>query len=56
MKAYGKNLRISQKKLRVVAEVVRGNDAEEALKFLKFAPKNEQIYYIKFYLLQLLTL
>jgi large subunit ribosomal protein L22 len=25
--------------LRVVAEVVRGNDAEEALKFLKFAPK-----------------
>ena len=39
MKAYGKNLRISPKKLRVVAEVVRGNDAEEALKFLKFAPK-----------------
>lgn len=39
MKAYGKNLRISPKKLRVVAEVVRNNDAEEALKFLKFAPK-----------------
>lgn len=39
MKAYGKNLRISPKKLRVVAEIVRGNDAEEALKFLKFAPK-----------------
>ena len=39
MKAYGKNLRIPPKKLRVVAEVVRGNDAEEALKFLKFAPK-----------------
>lgn len=39
MKAYGKNLRISPKKLRVVAEVVRGNDVEEALKFLKFAPK-----------------
>ncbi|MDD3145270.1 MAG: 50S ribosomal protein L22 [Candidatus Gracilibacteria bacterium] len=39
MKAYGKNIRISPKKLRVVAEIVRGNDAEEALKFLKFAPK-----------------
>lgn len=40
MKAYGKNIRISPKKLRVVAEVVRGKKAEEALKFLKFAPKN----------------
>jgi large subunit ribosomal protein L22 len=39
MKAYWKNLRISPKKLRVVAEVVRGMEAEEALKFLKFAPK-----------------
>ena len=39
MKAYGKNIRISPKKLRVIAEVVRGQDAEEALKFLKFAPK-----------------
>jgi large subunit ribosomal protein L22 len=39
MKAYGKNLRISPKKLRVVAEVVRGMDATEALNFLKFAPK-----------------
>ena len=39
MKAYGKNIRISPKKLRVVAEVIRGQNAEEALKFLKFAPK-----------------
>lgn len=39
MKAYWKNIRISPKKLRVVAEVVRGMDAAEALKFLKFAPK-----------------
>lgn len=39
MKAYGKNIRISPKKLRVVAEVVRGMDAKEALGFLKFAPK-----------------
>ncbi len=39
MKAYGKNIRISPKKLRVIAEVVRNMDADEALKFLKFAPK-----------------
>ena len=39
MKAYGKNLRISPKKLRVIAEVVKWNDASEALNFLKFAPK-----------------
>lgn len=39
MKAYGKNIRISPKKLRVVAEVIRGKNAEEALSFLKFAPK-----------------
>ncbi len=39
MKAYGKNIRISPKKLRVVAEVIRGQNALEALSFLKFAPK-----------------
>lgn len=39
MKANGKNIRISPKKLRVIAEVVRGMNAEEALQFLKFAPK-----------------
>ena len=39
MKAYGKNIRISPKKLRVVAEVVRGMEAQEALDFLKFAPR-----------------
>lgn len=39
MKAYAKNIRISPKKLRVIAEVVRWMEAEEALKFLKFAPK-----------------
>ena len=39
MKAYGKNIRISPKKLRVVAEVIRGQNVNEALGFLKFAPK-----------------
>ena len=39
MKAYGKNLRISPKKLRVIAEVIKWNDASEALKFLRYAPK-----------------
>jgi ribosomal protein L22 len=39
MKAYLKNVRISPKKLRVIAEVVRGQDATKALNFLKFAPK-----------------
>ncbi len=39
MRAYGKNLRISPKKMRVIAEVVRGKNAQEALDFLKFAPK-----------------
>jgi len=39
MKAYGKNIRISPKKLRVIAEVVRWKKVEEALSFLKFAPK-----------------
>ena len=39
MRAYGKNIRISPKKLRVVAEVVRWQNVESALNFLKFAPK-----------------
>ena len=39
MKAYAKNVRISPKKLRVVAEVIRGMKAEDAMKFLKFAPR-----------------
>lgn len=39
MKANAKNIRISPKKLRVIAEVIRGQKAEEALSFLKFAPK-----------------
>lgn len=39
MKAYWKNIRISPKKLRVVAEVVRNRSAVWALDFLKFAPK-----------------
>jgi large subunit ribosomal protein L22 len=38
MKAYGKNIRISPKKLRVVAEIVRNKDIKSALDFLKFAP------------------
>lgn len=39
MKAIGKNLRISPKKLRVVAEIIRDKDAVWSLNFLKFAPK-----------------
>lgn len=39
MKAIGTNIRISPKKLRVIAEVVRWQNASEALKFLKYAPK-----------------
>lgn len=39
MKAYWKNIRISPKKLRVVAEVIRNKKATWALDFLKFAPK-----------------
>lgn len=39
MKAYAKNLRISPKKLRVIAEVIRNKDAVSSLDFLKFAPK-----------------
>lgn len=39
MKAYGKNIRISPKKLRVVAEIVRWKQVDSALNFLKFAPK-----------------
>ena len=39
MKANGKNIRISPKKLRVVAEIIRNQSATEALSFLKFAPK-----------------
>lgn len=39
MKAYWKNIRISPKKLRVVAEIVRNRNATWALNFLKFAPK-----------------
>ena len=39
MKAYGKNIRISPKKLRVIAEVIRGQNVNEALGFLKYAPK-----------------
>lgn len=39
MKANGKNIRISPKKLRVIAEVIRWKNTQEALNFLKFAPK-----------------
>ncbi len=39
MKAYGKNIRISPKKLLVIAEIIKWKKVTEALKFLKFAPK-----------------
>lgn len=39
MKAFARNIRISPKKLRVVAEVIKGKDVNWALDFLRFAPK-----------------
>lgn len=39
MKAYWKNIRISPKKMRVIAEALKGMDINSALNFLKFAPK-----------------
>jgi len=39
MNAYVKNVRISPKKLRVIAEAVKGMSAQEALDILKFMPK-----------------
>ncbi len=39
MKAYLKNTRISPKKLRVVAQIIRWKNIEWSLDFLKFAPK-----------------
>jgi len=46
MKANLKNVRISPKKLRVSAEVVKWKNVEEALKFLRFAPnKGAKILY-----------
>jgi large subunit ribosomal protein L22 len=39
MKAYWRNIRISPKKLRVVAEIIRNKKATLALDFLRFAPK-----------------
>lgn len=38
MKAYAKNIRISPKKLNVVASIVRSMDAKKALDVLKFMP------------------
>ena len=39
MKAFARNLRISPKKLNVVAYIVRGRKAREALDLLRFMPK-----------------
>ena len=39
MRSAGKNIRISPKKLRVVAEVIKWQEVWSALQFLKFAPK-----------------
>ena len=38
MKAYSKNIRISPKKLSVVASIVRGMPVKKALDILKFMP------------------
>ncbi len=39
MKAFARNVRISPKKLNVVAATVRGLDARKALDILRFMPK-----------------
>lgn len=39
MRSVGKNIRISPKKLRVVAEAIKWEKALTALNFLKFAPR-----------------
>lgn len=39
MKAFVNNVRIAPKKLRVIAEIVRGMEASKALDVLKFMPK-----------------
>ena len=39
MKAIAKNIRIAPKKMRVIAEIVRGMEAGKALDILKFMPK-----------------
>ncbi len=39
MKSFVKNVRISPKKLRVIAEIVRGQKAGAALNTLRFLPK-----------------
>ncbi len=39
MKAKGKYLKISSKKMRLVTDMVRGMDSKEALDYLNFVPK-----------------
>ncbi len=39
MKAYAKNIRISPKKLNVIAYIIREMDVKKALNILKFMPK-----------------
>jgi len=39
MKAFRRNLRISSKKVNLVASLVRGKPVEEAMNFLTFTPK-----------------
>ena len=40
MKAYLRNIRISSKKVNLVADLVRGKDVDEAINFLRFTPKH----------------
>lgn len=40
MKAIKRNLRISPKKVNLVASMVRGKNVEDAVNFLRFAPKH----------------
>jgi len=39
MKAIGRSLRITSKKLNLIADLIRRKDAQEALDILKFTPK-----------------
>lgn len=47
IRAKGKYLKISPKKLRLVVDLIRGRDAVEALDYLKFVPKKASLLIAK---------
>ncbi len=55
-RAVAKYMRISARKVRLVAENIKGKPVEEALNILKFTPKKGADMLSKVCILQLLTL